>query len=271
MPKLTTILITALCAMTLCACDDLLEAHPYDAKVSGETHINQKNINIIESSLQGRDSIRFAFISDTQRWYDETEEAVADINRRSDSLDFVVHGGDLSDFGITDEFTWQRDILNKLKLPYVCVIGNHDCLGNGEYVFHKVFGEYNFAFTAGNVRFICLNTNALEFDYSQDIPDFTFLTDERDNFPAEASKTVFLMHARPGSDVFNNNVEQPFEYYVRMFPNVQFCLNGHNHSLEQVDLFGDGIIYFQAPNIEKKQYYIFTIYEGGYDYEVVSF
>lgn len=265
-----TLTIIAACALTLCSCGDLLEAHPYDAKPSGEIHINSKNISLIEERLAGRDSIRFAFISDTQRWYDETEDVVRDLNRRGD-VDFVVHGGDFTDFGVTEEFTWQRDILGKLDVPYVGVIGNHDCLGNGEYTFRKVFGDYDFAFTAGNVRFICLNTNALEFDYSQDIPDFTFMTDELRDFPEEATKTVFLMHARPGSDVFNNNVFEPFGHYVRMFPDVQFCMNGHNHSLEAADLYGDGIIYYQCPNIEKRTYYIFTICDGGYRYETVSF
>ena len=34
----------------------------------------------------------------------------------------------MSDFGVTDEFLWQRDIMNKLRVPYVALIGNHDCL-----------------------------------------------------------------------------------------------------------------------------------------------
>lgn len=32
--------------------------------------------------------------------------------------------------------------------------------------YRAVFGPLNYAFTAGDVRFLCLNTNALEFDYS---------------------------------------------------------------------------------------------------------
>ena len=69
-------------------------------------------------------------MGDSQRWYDETEDFVKEINKRND-IDFVIHGGDMSDFGLTKEFLWQRDIMNGLNVPYVALIGNHDCLGTG--------------------------------------------------------------------------------------------------------------------------------------------
>lgn len=37
------------------------------------------------------------------------------------------------------------------------------------------FGNPNFSFVAGDVKFLCLNTNALEYDYSTPIPDFEFI------------------------------------------------------------------------------------------------
>ena len=44
-----------------------------------------------------------------------------------------------------------------------------------------IYGDPNFAFTAGNVRFICLNTNAMEYDYSEPVPDFNFIENELNN------------------------------------------------------------------------------------------
>ena len=139
---------------------DHIEYHPYDTDISGEQNINAKNIARIEAACRGRQTVRFAMISDTQRWYDETEKAVEALNARDD-IDFVLHGGDLSDFGLKKEFMWQRDILNRLRVPYVCLLGNHDCQGTGEAVFEKIFGPSDFAFTAADVRFVCLNTNAM--------------------------------------------------------------------------------------------------------------
>lgn len=108
------------CLLLLAGCE-MIDYHPYDVRIKGETGVNGKNIAQIEAEMAGRRHLRFAMISDTQRWYDETEEAVAHINRQG-SVDFVIHGGDQADFGMTQEFLWMRDILGGLTRPYVCVI-----------------------------------------------------------------------------------------------------------------------------------------------------
>lgn len=117
---------------------DMIEYHPYDLNIKGDTDINRRNIQSIEASLNGKEEVSFILISDTQRWYDETEDAVNAINERND-VDFVIHCGDLSDFGMKMEFEKQRDILNRLNVPYVCLLGNHDCLATGKEVFNTIF------------------------------------------------------------------------------------------------------------------------------------
>ncbi|MBO5182582.1 MAG: metallophosphoesterase [Paraprevotella sp.] len=249
---------------------EVIEYHPYDTRTTGEKDINVKNIQRIEETTAGLTSFRFAMISDTQRSYDETEEVIASLNTRDD-IRFVVHGGDLADFGETKEFTWARDRLDRLHVPYVCLLGNHDCLGTGRDVFRTVFGEANFAFTAGDVRFICLNTNALEYDYSHPIPDFGFLENEIINVPSDISRTVVVMHVPPGDDEFNNNVSKPFQLYLHQFPNLQFCLYGHVHDFRQNDIFNDGIIYYSCTSVHKRGYLLITIKENGYEVEECSF
>ena len=262
-------LCCCLAAFLLAGCD-MIEYHPYDLDIDGETGINAKNIRLIESALAGRKEISFAVISDTQRWYDETEDEVEAVNARHD-IDFVIHTGDLSDFGLKLEFEKQRDILNRLDVPYVCLLGNHDCLGTGFDVYQKVFGSDNFAFMAGNVRFICLNTNALEYDYSHPVPNFDFMENELANWPQEAEKTIVAMHVPPGDDEFNNNVSRAFEHYVTTFPGLQFCLFGHVHNWREDEYFDDGVIYYGCASIGKKGYYVITIKENGYEIERCTF
>ena len=57
---------------TLVACD-LIDYHPYDGRVDGDipTLINERQIPLIESRCNGKDSIRFAWVGYTQRSYDE--------------------------------------------------------------------------------------------------------------------------------------------------------------------------------------------------------
>ena len=181
MKKVFHLSILILTLFSLHSCD-MLELHPYDAFVRGEKNLTEKNIILLEEKLKDKKAFRFAFISDTQRWYDETKDMVADINKRKD-IDFVIHGGDISDFGATHEFILQRDIMLKFNMPWFALLGNHDCLGTGEDVYKEIWGNPNFYFRAGNVLFVCLNTNCLEYDYSEPVPDFSFLENLMKNLP----------------------------------------------------------------------------------------
>ena len=249
---------------------DLLESHPYDAHVTGETGINRKNTALIEERLAGKDTVRFAFITDTQRWYDETRLAVRHINARGD-IDFVLHGGDQSDFGVTKEFLWMRDILNGLEMPYVCVIGNHDCLGTGNQTYETIYGNPDFSFIAGKVKFVCLNTNAIEYDYSRPVPNFDFMEAERSADSLDFDRTVVCMHAPPYSEQFNNNVAKVFNYYIHDFPRLLFCLDGHGHHTKTEDLYNNGTLFYMASSVHFRQYYIFTITPKDYHVEVIDF
>lgn len=255
--------------VSLQACD-MFEAHPYDAHVRGEKDLNEKFIQQIQQNLKGKKMFRFAFISDTQRWYDETEDVVADINRRGD-IDFVIHGGDLSDFGATHEFEMQRDIMLDFKMPWVALLGNHDCLGTGEDVYDSIWGDPNFYFQAGNTLFICLNTNCMEYDYTEPVPDFSFLEDLMKNLPEGVEKTIAVMHVPPFDLEFNNNVANVFQLYLKEFPNLQCCLNGHGHSYKVTDMYDDGILYYMTPSAKNRKYLIFTINEEGYEHELVYY
>ncbi len=257
------------CLLLLSGCD-LIDYHPYDVRLSGKRDINAKNMERIEENCQGKTTIRFITMGDSQRWYDETEAFVKAANARND-IDFVIHGGDLSDFGVTDEFLWQRDIMEGLHVPYVALIGNHDCLGTGRETYKKVFGPTNFSFIAGDVKFVCLNTNALEYDYSEPVPDLTFIENELTHRRNEFSKTVFSMHARPYTDVFNDNVAKVFEYYVTQFPGLQFCTVAHEHRISSEDVFGDGVMYYGSDCMKTRSYLLFTITPDDYTYEVVYY
>lgn len=262
-------LVWVAATMGMAGCE-LIEYHPYDTRIEGETGLTQKNITRIEQKMEGRRSFRFAMISDTQRRYDETRDMVNDINRRGD-IDFVVHGGDMADFGETKEFMWARDFLNELTMPYVCLLGNHDCLGTGFDVYLHIFGDDNFAFTAGNVRFVCLNTNALEYDYSHPVPDFDFLENELRNMPAHVEKTIVVMHVPPGDSEFNNNVRYAFQHYLTYFPKLQFCLYGHIHRWVESEPFNDGVKYYGCDWAGNRGYYVITITEDGYEIEQCNF
>jgi len=288
-------LISALLA--LCSCDNMFEYHPYSIKIGGRRNINMQNIELLESA-ELKPPFKFAFITDTQGSYDETKAALKSMAQRGD-IDFIIHGGDVSDFGLPKEFIWCRDIFETVGIPYVAIIGNHDCLGNGKDTFEYIFGKSNYSFNIGRTHFLCLNTNALEYDHSNPTPNLDFIENDRiatntinENNPDSITHTVVIMHAKPYDDQFNNNVAKPFNYYISLFPGMNetdgniegsdnelidgtrakaFCINGHNHSEMVSDIFNNGILYYQCPNAGKREYFIFTITTDGYEWEAVKF
>lgn len=250
---------------------DLIEYHPYDTHFSGSRGINARNIERIQRACNLKKQLRFVLISDTQRWYDETRAAVRAINS-IENVDFVIHAGDLTDFGVTKEFVWMRNELEQLNIPYVCLLGNHDCLGTGEDVFCAMYGNPDFTFNAGFAHFLCLNTNAFEYDYSTAVPDFNFIAADRASLPAGTTRTIVAMHAQPTSEQFNNNVSELFQEKIKQYPGLTFCMCGHGHSTQVNDLFGDGVLYYECGSAKKRQFILFTLNEGGeYNYEIHNY
>lgn len=254
----------------LVACSDVFEYHPYDVKIGGEKGINAKNIAKIEAQFKNKDTLRIAIMSDSHEWYQATKECISDINSR-DSIDFVIHCGDLTDCGTTKEYEWMRDIMSRFKKPYVCLIGNHDFLGTGDEVYNEIFGKTDFSFIAGRIKFLCLNTNGGEYDYLAAIPNLDYMEEQMTADSADFDRTIILMHAAPFTEQFNNNVAKAFEHYVNLFPGLMFCVAGHAHSISREELYNDGVVYYGIDCMDHHNYYIFTITPTGYSYEIVYF
>ena len=204
----------------------------------GDRNINQCNIKIIESICKEKDSLKVAFIGDTHGWYSDTRDMVSKLNETSE-LDFVVHLGDLTDCGTTKEYIWTRELLSKIKVPYIALIGNHDFLGTGDQMYQKMYGELDFSFIAGRIKIVCLNTNATEYDYLAAVPNLDFMENEIYSDNDKFDRSIICMHSRPFCEQFNNNVAKVFQLYVKNMPGLMFCVNGHDHRTSQIDLYND--------------------------------
>lgn len=260
-------IMVILVAWVLSGC---VEYHPYDTRTTGATPINMTNIARIESEYRDRQVLRFAVVSDSQRWYDELKDAVACINARDD-IDFVIHAGDISDFGMRSEFEAQRDLLSRLRVPYVCLIGNHDCIATGKSIFATIFGDADMSFVAGRTRFLCLNTNSLEYDEGDAVPNLDFV-EEQLSLKDDVERSVVVMHAPPFSDQFyDEEVAMVLQQQLLSLPHLQFCVHGHGHTYREEDIFGDGVIYYECDNIGDRSFLIFTLNEDGYECEKIDF
>lgn len=301
MTILTTLLRRCLGALmpvafagALCGCSQL-EYLPYTADIDGAHDINTREINRLQSSGLAL-PLKIAVIGDSQGYWDDLDDCMKVLSGRGD-IDIILHAGDVSDFGLAKEFKWTRDIMEKYGIPYLTVIGNHDCMGNGEDVFRYIYGPENFSLNVAGTHIVGLNTIALEYDYSRPVPDFTFIENDiravnalNEAHPGSILHTIVLMHSCPFDEQFNNNVAMVFNYYLEKYPGMaadatrtgddgteepwasqSFCVNGHNHRVSITDKFDNGILYYQCADIRKRNYLLFTITETGYEYETIDF
>lgn len=267
---LSRLLTTLTLGMLLVSCDEAFDIHPYDVDFKGDRGINARQIATIEQRCASKDTLRIAFISDTHGWYTDTKDEVASLNEHDD-LDFVIHCGDLTDTGTSKEFEWSRDILNGLHMPYVALVGNHDFLGTGNQAYDVMFGTMDFSFIASRVKFVCLNTNATEYDYMAAVPNFDFMEQEVTTGTNRFDRTLLIMHAPPYSDQFNNNVCKAFRRYLDLFPGLLCCIYGHNHNDTVDDIYDDGLLFWGIDCAEHRNYRIMTITPDGYEMEQIHF
>ena len=252
------------------SCDDVFQTHPYDVNIKGEKNLNAKNMAIIEEAFANKNPLRVAFISDNHLWQSDFRDEISDLNKRTD-VDFVVHCGDLTDTGTNKEFEWSRDILCMLNHPFVVLIGNHDFLGTGDQAYDVIYGEKNFSFIANRIKFVCINTNATEYNYMAAVPDFNFMEEEMVKDADRFDRTIIIMHAPPYSDQFPDNVVKAFRRYLDFFPGLICCVYGHVHRNEVKDIYNDGLLFYGIDSAEGRNYRIFTFTADGYETEQIDY
>src|SRR5690606_13298664 len=137
------------------------DVSPYAITDVPELKLNEKSMLALKES-EARDpaEFRIAFISDTHNYYDDLAELVARLNQ--ENYKFVIAAGDITNLGLRDEFEETNNLLYRLTMPFITVVGNHDLLGNGSIIYKKIYGDLNFTFTYKNVFFVFFNNNNWE-------------------------------------------------------------------------------------------------------------
>ena len=177
---------------------------------------NQLMVERIEAApLDG--VVRFALAGDSGAWWDPTADAiytalVEQVAALEPEPAFFVNLGDFAGPGTPDRHAHYLRQTEALRIPNVCVVGNHDLDDmNGPAVFERVHGPMNFDFACGHTRFVAIHAEGGEPGRA-DFPgygtpegtrgprddDLAFL-DERLSAADEPNRVV-LMHQPPYLD-----------------------------------------------------------------------
>jgi len=253
----------------LSACDGIFQYNPNQVILKeNETNLNEKNIARIKARPL-TDTVKFILMGDTQRWYDEADAFVKSANQQQD-IAFVLHAGDISDFGLSQEFRWVHAIMSHLSVPYLTVIGNHDLLANGPAVYRKMYGPMDYSFEYGDNKFIFIDTNSREYAFNGAVPDLEWLNAELTDNPGNKNAIV-VAHIPPFDNDFDPDLQDAYSGLLARDPNVKYTMYGHQHAFRDSSYYGDGVQYIQTTSTGDRGYLIFTTWKGGYKVDKVRF
>jgi Icc protein len=240
-----------LAAMLMSACEKM-EYSPNQAfSETSAKDLNRKNIHRLLATPND-DTLRIAFIGDTQRFYDECEMFVNAVNAR-EGVDLVMIAGDISQYGLTREFEWITNIFNRLRMPYVSIVGNHDLVGNGVEMFKHTFGPLDFTFEYDSVRFVCHNTNSREYGFNGSVPDIGWLQQQMSPGPG-IKRILPVSHVPPYDADFDKKLEQQYAGTLNSSEKVSLSLHGHVHYVDDHYPYNDGVRYFNGYAMDKRTY-----------------
>ena len=227
--------LIVLSCIWLVSCDNLFEYSPYQVIDDGlKTDRNATALQLL--SVQS-DSVfkpfRIAIIGDSHTYYDDFQDQISALNQM-DSIDFVVHMGDLTLSGIYEEFVRYGDIVNHLNKPLITLIGNHDCLSNGEYMYKELFGDFNFVLVYNNCRLVFFDDNIWERNMKD--PDFNWLNETLDNGANYNHQFVFA-HIPPWDQQFSLGNGYLYNYIMESHQ-VTASIHGHLHTFKNEKYYG---------------------------------
>jgi len=198
-----------------------------------------------------RETFRFAQITDIHLTPDNpsaTEcllKTIAQINA-TDSIDFVLLTGDLTENGDRATLMKVKECISLLKMPVYTIMGNHETKWSdtGCTAFSEIFGGERFGFEHKGVLFLGFNSGPLmRMAYGHVAPqDVSWMTDEMRRFSedgdaTDGGKPIILVTHYP---MLDGDVDNWYSVTDAVRPfNVSLFIGGHHHVSK--DLRYDGI------------------------------
>ncbi|QKG78824.1 metallophosphoesterase family protein [Tenuifilum thalassicum] len=266
-PLFTLILITLLTY----SCNDLIEYSPYEGRAQeGSRNMNVSAIKkLSEQSTDTFKPFTMAIIGDSHTYYDDFIDQIYALNSL-DSIDMVIHMGDITLSGIYREFLWYRDIIKPLKHPLITVIGNHDCLSNGEFMYRDMFGNTNFFFTYNNCLLVFFDD--ITWERNTKDPDFEWIDSTISTPDSYTYKFVFA-HIPPWDEQFSMGNGMLYNYLLDK-SNVTYSIHGHIHKFyhdkHYADIYGD-VNYLACGDSQDREIVLVRVKKQDIDVEVIRY
>ncbi|WP_214226473.1 metallophosphoesterase [Pedobacter sp. B4-66] len=230
--------------------------------------VNATNLKKLGNG-ENDDTVTFVLTGDTQKSRDETVQFCKAVNAIK-GIDFVVLAGDITEFGVLKEMLWISRTLEDLNPPYVAVIGNHDETARGKETFLRMFGELDYSFVYGGIKFIGHNTNSREYNFNGQVPNIPWLKNELKPSPG-VTGFVAISHVPVNSPDFDGKLIKDYTSTFAETPGFLASLHAHNHRYELFYPDNSGIPYVITSAMSGNEFLVVQIVNNKISFERVYF
>lgn len=241
---------------------------PYEVRLDeSQRDQTRKNLRRL-ARIEPTESFRVAVLSDSHFWETEARAAVEAINRRDD-ISFAIHVGDITHIGLAKEYRWLDEFFSRFDVPLFTVIGNHDQLSNGKAIYEAMYGETNYSFHFGRVKFVFLDNNSREYSFDGSVPDLGFLERELGN-DGSYDQAVVVSHVPPWDGDADPELTPRFVEILQE-GGARLSIHGHVHEFIDAFPFGPDVRYVSADALVNRNFLIVSISPEGTTVEQVFY
>ena len=265
-PELAVVLTIAL----LPAGCGKFESSPYALPTEAMPHdLNELNrARLAAREPYDDDTVTIVFTGDIQRFYEQQEAIVAKANTIP-GVDMFIIAGDVTDFGLGQEFLWVYERMERLNMPWFAVPGNHDLQANGSLVFQQFFGPLDWSFQYKGYKFLLHDTNSREYGFNGTVPRLDLLATQLQD-PAP-HYFIALSHVAPLNADFDPDLAEPYMDLLGSDPRTILSLHGHAGSFEDVHYNDDDVRYILSNAVNWPVFLVLRIHDGRTWIEHVSY
>jgi outer membrane protein assembly factor BamB/predicted phosphodiesterase len=179
---------------------------------------------------------KYAWFTDTHIGFTNADSdltvCVNNVNTRGE-VSFVIVTGDVSDLGADLQLRKAKTLLNKLRVPFYAIPGNHDCAWSESYceTFNDLFRDDKFVIDTNSIRHIGLNSGIRWQGYDGHYtPEDLRWLDSVVTATPDDEKVFFYTH-HPLDATIDNWFKA---VNILRKKNIQVVLCGHGHMIKKM-------------------------------------
>lgn len=233
------------------SCSKIEDLNPHKQPINYKwRNLNITNYNLLLKK-EPKNFVPFnvAILSNSLDHYEILEQVISYINEQRD-IDFVIHLGNFTLNGQSKEYEHYCELIDKLNIPILTLLGENEYLTNGSDIYELVFGQSNLYFEFKQCRFVFFDNTQNSFQ-----PNYLWFSNVL-NSNENLLHIVPFSPMLPWSNEFSEESSQMHQQ-ILIQKGIHTSLHGQKKSKIPIS-FSDEVNYINIPDFKSDELLILT-------------